>query len=91
MSKISPSKEYYENIEFYKKMHKDGFNLINGDNRNSDEAYNGRSTLLFAKLIKNIIQKNQIKNMLDYGCGKGFFYDNSFEIQGLNIKSLSSS
>ena len=88
MSKIMPSKEYFKNIEFYKKMHKDGFSLINGDKRNPDEAYNGRSTLGFAKLIKGIIYKNQITNMLDYGCGKAFFYDNPFEIKGLKIKSL---
>ena len=88
MSKIIPSKEYFDNIEFYKKMHKDGFNLINGDQRNPDEAYNGQSTLVFANLIKKIIYKNQITNMLDYGCGKGFFYDNPFEIKGLKVKSL---
>ena len=88
MSKIMPSKEYLKNIEFYKKMHKDGFNLINGDRRSPDEAYNGRSTIVFAKLIKDIIHKNQIENMLDYGCGKGFFYDNSFKIKDIKIKSL---
>ena len=88
MPKIMPSKEYLKNIEFYKQMHKDGFNLINGNTRSPDEAYNGRSTLVFAKLIRDIIHKNQITNMLDYGCGKGFFYDNSFEIKGLKIKSL---
>ena len=88
MSKTMPSKEYLKNLEFYKKMHRDGFNLINGDKRSPDEAYNGRSTLVFAKLIRDIIQKNQITNMLDYGCGKGFFYDNSFEVKDLKIKSL---
>jgi len=88
MSKTMPSKEYLKNIEFYKKMHKDGFNLINGDRRTPDEAYNGRSTIIFAKLIKDIIYKNKITTMLDYGCGKGFFYDNPFEIQGLKINSL---
>ena len=88
MSKIMPSKEYLKNIEFYKQMHKDGFNLINGRTRSRDEAYNGRSTLVFAKLIRNIIDRNQITNMLDYGCGKGFFYDNSFTIKDLKIKSL---
>ena len=88
MSKTMPSKEYFDNIELYKKMHKDGFSLVNGDQRNPDEAYNGRSTLSFAKLIKEIIHKNQITNMLDYGCGKGFFYDNPFEVKGLKVKSL---
>jgi len=83
-----PSKEYLKNIEFYKKMHKDGFSLTNGTQINHAEAYNGRSTLAFAGLIKDIINKNQIKTMLDYGCGKGFFYDNSFEIKGLKINSL---
>ena len=83
-----PSKEYLKNIEFYKKMHKDGFSLTNGAQINHAEAYNGRSTVAFARLIKDIINKNQIKTMLDYGCGKGFFYDNSFEIKGLKINSL---
>ena len=88
MSKIMPSKEYLKNIEFYKQMHKDGFNLINGSTRSPDEAYNGRSTLVFAKLIRDIIHRNKITNMLDYGCGKGFFYDNSFTFKDLKIKSL---
>ena len=50
MSKIMPSKEYLKNIEFYKQMHRDGFNLINGGTRSPDEAYNGRSTLVFCKI-----------------------------------------
>ena len=58
MSKPMPSKEYLKNIEFYKKMHKDGFNLINGDRRSPDEAYNGRSTIVFAKLINMRVQSS---------------------------------
>ena len=88
MSKTIPSKEYLKNIEFYKKMHKDGFSLINGVRSSPAEAYNGKSTLQFAKLIKDIINKNQITTMLDYGCGKGFFYDNPFEVKGLKVNSL---
>jgi hypothetical protein len=88
MSKKTPSDEYLQNIEYYKRMHKEGFNLTNGKHTNADLAYNGRSTLFFAKLIKDIINKNQINSMLDYGCGKGFFYDNSFEINNKKIKSL---
>ena len=88
MSKNIPSKEYLENLDHYKKMHKEGFNLINGNRRKAKDAYDGHSTLTFAKLIKSIIQKNQIKTMLDYGCGKGFFYSNSSNMHGLEIKSL---
>ena len=66
MCKTMPSKEYFDNIELYKKMHKDGFSLINGDQRNPDEAYNGRSTLSFAKLIREIIHKNQITTSIKH-------------------------
>ena len=88
MSNSQQSKEYFENIEYYKKMHVDGYKLSNGKIRTSEEAYNGKSTLIFAKLIKEIIKKNKIKTMLDYGCGKGFFYKNPSNQNGLQIKSL---
>ena len=42
----------------------------------------------FTNVIKEYVEKNNIKTMLDYGCGKGFYYDNSFNSNGLNIKSL---
>ena len=85
-----PSKEYIKNINYYKKMHLEGYTLIDGRKRNPVDAYNGKSTLIYAKLIKEIIEKNNIKTMLDYGCGKGFYYDNPFNSNGLNIKSLRS-
>ena len=88
MPNSQQSKKYYENIEYYKKMHVDGYKLSNGKIRTSEEAYNGKSTLIFAKLIKEIIKKNKIKTMLDYGCGKGFFYKNPSNQNGLQIKSL---
>tara|TARA_B100000965_G_scaffold401697_1_gene426128 strand:+ start:905 stop:1567 length:663 start_codon:yes stop_codon:yes gene_type:complete len=88
MSKYMPSKEYLENLEHYKKMHNEGFNLTNGEKRKAKDAYDGHSTLIFAKLINSIIQKNEIKTMLDYGCGKGFFYSNPSNMHGLEIKSL---
>tara|TARA_B100000029_G_scaffold383086_1_gene378507 strand:+ start:3853 stop:4518 length:666 start_codon:yes stop_codon:yes gene_type:complete len=90
MSKKQPSKEYIENLNYYKKMHLEGYDLIDGRRRKSDEAYDGKSTLVYAKLIKKIIEKNKIKSMLDYGCGKGIYYDNSFNSDGLKIKSLRS-
>ncbi len=88
MSISQPSKEYLENIEFYKKMHKEGYYLKDGSRIATNDAYNGKSTLDFAKLIKDIIKKNQIKTMLDYGCGKGFFYSNPFNIHDQEIVSL---
>ncbi len=88
MSKNTPSKEYLQNLEYYKKMHNEGFNLISGKRRSANEAYDGHSTLAFAKLIRDIINKNQIKSMLDYGSGKGFYYENPFNIKGLKIDSL---
>ena len=88
MSNSQPSTEYIKNLEYYKKMRVDGYKSSNGKIRISDEAYNGKSTLIFAKLIKEIISKNKINNMLDYGCGKGFFYKNPSNQNGLQIKSL---
>ena len=82
------SKEYFENLEYYKKMHVEGYKLSNGKIRIPEEAYNGKSTLIFAKLIKEIIIKNKINTMLDYGCGKGFFYKNPFDQNSLKITSL---
>ena len=80
-----PSKEYIKNINYYKKMHLEGYTLIDGRKRSPVDAYNGKSTLIYAKLIKEIIEKNNIKTMLDYGCGKGFYYDNSFNSNGLKM------
>ena len=88
MPNFQPSKEYLENLEHYKKMHVEGYKLSNGKIRVPDEAYNGKSTLIFAKLIKQIIKKNKINTMLDYGCGKGFFYKNPSNQHGLKLKSL---
>ena len=88
MSLSKPSKEYFKNLKYYKKMHSEGFKLINGKVREAKIAYDGHSTLVFAKIIKNIITKNQITTMLDYGCGKAFYYDNPSKTNGLEIKSL---
>jgi len=88
MNKKIPSKEYTENLEFYKKMHKEGYKLINGTKIYPNEAYDGKSTLVFAKLIRDIIKKNQIKTMLDYGCGKALFYSKASKMHGEEIEPL---
>ncbi len=88
MTKFTPSPEYIEKIEFYKKMHKEGYSLVNGLKTKASDAYDGHSTLIFAKLIRDIIKKNQIETMLDYGCGKGLFYSNPSNLHGEYIESL---
>ena len=88
MTKEQPSKQYLENIKFYKKMHLEGYKLVDGRKRDPINSYDGKSTLIYAKLIKQIIKKNQIKTLLDYGCGKGFYYENPSNSYGLQIKSL---
>tara|TARA_X000000368_G_scaffold414855_1_gene405482 strand:- start:1138 stop:1812 length:675 start_codon:yes stop_codon:yes gene_type:complete len=84
----NPSEEYLKNIDFYKEIHKKGYQSKKGHFVNNVDAYHGGSTREFAKVIKKIIEKNQIKNMLDYGCGKGFFYDNSFYLKDEKIEPL---
>ena len=69
-------------------MHKYGYNLIDGKKRASKDAYDGKSTLAFAPMIKEIIKNENINNMIDYGCGKGNFYSNSFNLGGSLIPPL---
>ena len=80
MTKNYPSEEYYKNISYYKDMHKNGYDLIGGRKRDSKDAYDGKSTVTFAQIIKEIIKNENIKNMIDYGCGKGKFYNNGFNL-----------
>ncbi len=88
MQNYKPSKQYLENIEYYKKMHLEGYNLIDGRKRSPQDAYDGKSTLIYATLIKEIIKKNNIKNILDYGCGKAFYYENKTNLYDINNQSL---
>ena len=74
----SPSKDYLFLIEFYKKFH-----LKTGFQDNSTNSYNGWATLFFADFLKNFIEINKCKTLLDYGSGKGQFY---FEERKFNNK-----
>lgn len=87
-SENKPSKEYIKHIEYYKKMHREGYSLINGKFRKSENAYDGKSTIAFAHTINKIIIKNSILSLLDYGCGKAFYYNNGFTIDNKKINSL---
>ena len=83
-----PSKNYLKNIEFYKQMHIEGVDLIDGSKKNSQASYNGRTTSQYAEIIKKIINKNDYKNLFEYGCGKAFYYENSFNLNNKEISSL---
>ena len=70
-NKNNPSKEYIKLIKDYKEIH------INGAaDRSPKDTYNGISTIVFANIIKKIIDKNNCKTLLDYGSGKGERYYN---------------
>ena len=65
MTKNYPSKEYYKNLKYYKDMHKNGYHLIDGRKRDPKDAYDGKSTLAYAEIIKKIIKNENIVNMID--------------------------
>tara|TARA_B100001057_G_scaffold480940_1_gene554375 strand:+ start:144 stop:803 length:660 start_codon:yes stop_codon:yes gene_type:complete len=89
MTKYYPSEDYYINLNYYKDMHENGYQLIDGRKRISKDAYDGKSTLAFAPIIKEIIKNENIENMIDYGCGKGNFYNKSFNLGNKHIPPLS--
>ena len=89
MTKNYPSENYYKNLNYYKDMHMNGYHLIDGRKRDAKNAYDGKSTLAFAPIIKKIITYENINNMIDYGCGKGNFYRNDFNLGNKKIPALS--
>ena len=57
-NKKNPSKKFLTLKEFYKSLH--AGNLTN-EEKNS--IYNGKTTMVFAKILKEIINKNNIKRL----------------------------
>ena len=87
-SRKNPSKEYLRNIDFYKNMHENGFYTTSGVKKSKEEAYAGGSTSAYAKMIKNIILKNNCESLLDYGCGKAKLYDDNFTTNKASYPNL---
>ena len=79
-SRNNPSSKYNELIEEYKLMHTKGYAQTNKLQKNPENCYDGKSTIWFVEIINNIIKKNKCKNLLDYGAGKGNFYENDFTL-----------
>lgn len=66
-----PSEKFIALAEYYKSLHTGEIT-----NENKNKIYNGKATMVFAKIIKQIINKNNIDTLLDYGSGKGDRYFN---------------
>ena len=79
----NPSPDFLKLIEIYKKVHLEGSSKQDNKKKLPKDTYNGRATFFFADFIQTIINKNNCKNMLDYGSGKGDFY---FEERKFNNK-----
>ena len=63
LSRDNPSKRYKTFLKEYKAMHNSG-----------DKIFNGRSLVKYVGYIKNFLEDNDCKTLLDYGCGKGHLY-----------------
>ena len=68
-SRYSPSARYTELLEEYKGMHKSAKGM-----------FNGRSLVKYVDIIKNYLEKNECKTLIDYGCGKGLLYTDDYEL-----------
>ena len=68
-SRYSPSPRYTDLLEEYKEMHK-----------SSKGMFNGRSLVKYVDIIKNYLEKNECKTLIDYGCGKGLLYTDDYEL-----------
>jgi len=88
MQKLQHSKKFLENINMYKQMHNEGYAKIDGGYIDKEKSFNGISTIPYAPIIKKIINKNDISNLLDYGCGKGEFYDKKFNLDNIEYPSF---
>ncbi len=69
-----PSAEYKELIKEYKHFHKD------------PTMFPGKSVLKYVHYIRSVLKDNKCKTLLDYGCGKGYLYeeDNAYTKKKLN-------
>ena len=75
---------YYQVIEKYKIFHKNGIKNLPGDS-----TFLGYSLTKWIIKIKEIIKINNANSLLDFGCGKGFLYNNKFKIGDTEFKNLS--
>ena len=78
------SEYYYEVIEMYKLFHKNGTKKMSGS-----WTFAGYSLTKWIMKIKEIIDHSNSSSLIDYGCGKGFLYNNKFRIGNKEYDGLS--
>lgn len=92
-TRANPSPNYLKYVDFYKTMHRDGFErIIDGQIHQvtSKDAYAGIQLPKHAGAIKQLLEKHNCKTVLDYGAGKGQGYkiDNLQDQNGNNLGSI---
>jgi len=65
----SPSQDYKELVTQYQMLHTKGNDIVSGE-----EIFNGISLIYYLNEIEMIINKEQCRSILDYGCGKALLY-----------------
>jgi hypothetical protein len=68
------SKNFYKLIEEYKKFHEDGIQSLH-----SKDTFAGYSLIKWIKIIQQIMVKNKVSSIIDYGCGKANLYNPSVQ------------
>lgn len=68
------SKDFQNLIEEYKKFHKHGIQALH-----SKDTFAGYSLIKWIKIIQEIIVKNKVLSIIDYGCGKANLYNPSVQ------------
>ncbi len=75
---------YYEIIEKYKLFHENGTK-----NQPGSSTFLGYSLTRWIVKIKEIIKTTNTRSLIDFGCGKGFLYNNKFKIGEDEFENLS--
>lgn len=77
------SNEYYQTLEFYKKLHNEGTDLEDAKN-----TFDGKSLRFYFKSINQIIKSTNSISIIDFGCGKAKYYFENIEIEGLKFDNV---
>ena len=77
------SETYFEILENYKKFHKFGTKKLT-----PSKTFAGYSLAKWINIIKKIIEENNCKSLIDYGCGKAILYNNKITIDNIKYNNV---